>query len=346
MSDQRLQLLLAFGFGVVFVTTLIVLAVAIPNPPATTFYIFRVVIALAAAGVGAVIPGLLIVHVGKVVRAGGALGLFVLVYLINPPALIAPEDSDLVERGEIALQQGDQASSVTLFKQALTFNPTNWRAYSGIGRAYYSRYEYEKSAKAFRKAIELSENKEWAPIIGLAMTQEVTNIKESLNTLNSVMAMIPSGSPAFLTALFDRGRIEVSIWLQTEAPKSTTLVKDGAADLESFLDKGGFPTQWAYYHLACVNATESLDNSLTKNDRQTYQNKAHNLLLKSVNLLEQYRSQKAKYQQELMRSLLQGNLETHTPGDPILCPALVDYWAELKIDHDSLPLYMTKASTL
>ena len=41
------------------------------------------------AGVGAVIPGLISVTVSGVIRAGGAIALFVIVFWFNPPKLIA-----------------------------------------------------------------------------------------------------------------------------------------------------------------------------------------------------------------------------------------------------------------
>lgn len=86
------QLIAAFVFGCVFVIVLLVIALAIPEPTAQQMFIFRVVLALAAAGVGAVIPGFLDIN-GKIweisLRATGALALFVLIYRINPPGLAA-----------------------------------------------------------------------------------------------------------------------------------------------------------------------------------------------------------------------------------------------------------------
>src|SRR4029077_13817790 len=81
-------LLLAFAFGVVSLTAILVLAVAIPSPTVTQFESFRIVIALAAGGLAAVIPGLLDVRFGGTgrfaLRAGGALGVFVIVYFFSP----------------------------------------------------------------------------------------------------------------------------------------------------------------------------------------------------------------------------------------------------------------------
>lgn len=89
---MTLQLILAFVFGCIFVSVLLAIALVIPEPTTQQMFIFRVVLALAAAGVGAVIPGFLDVT-GKIweisLRATGALALFVLIYRINPPGLAA-----------------------------------------------------------------------------------------------------------------------------------------------------------------------------------------------------------------------------------------------------------------
>jgi len=90
LIQENWQKLTAFGCGILFVALMLIIAIAIPNPTATQWFVFRVVLALAAAGIGAVIPGLIVVNVSKVVRAGGAIALFVLVYLLNPPQLVLP----------------------------------------------------------------------------------------------------------------------------------------------------------------------------------------------------------------------------------------------------------------
>lgn len=87
---------LSFVFGTVFMATLLGIAVAImlrDRPvPSEAMFIFRVVLALAAGGVGAVLPGLINLQVGSagqvLIQAGGALALTVLVYLFNPPTQV------------------------------------------------------------------------------------------------------------------------------------------------------------------------------------------------------------------------------------------------------------------
>ena len=79
---------LAFIFGVVFVSVMLTVAVFIPNPTPFQQWLFRVVLALAAAGVGAVVPGMINVEwKDPKIRAAGAFALFVIVYLLNPPEL-------------------------------------------------------------------------------------------------------------------------------------------------------------------------------------------------------------------------------------------------------------------
>jgi len=83
----------AFTFGVTFFIVMLGVSVALPSPTETQWFVFRVILAAAAAGFGAVVPGLIIVHVGSRIRAGGAIALFVLVYAVNPPKLIErPQD--------------------------------------------------------------------------------------------------------------------------------------------------------------------------------------------------------------------------------------------------------------
>lgn len=92
MTNRSLQTLLAFVFGVLFLTAILILATLFPTPTKTQYEIFRIVIALAAGGVGAVVPGLLDLemnlgvteHQKLAIRAGGALAVFIIVYFYSP----------------------------------------------------------------------------------------------------------------------------------------------------------------------------------------------------------------------------------------------------------------------
>jgi hypothetical protein len=88
LMSKGTEKILAYAFGVVFVIVLLVLAVFIPKPTPFQYTVFRIVLALAAAGVAAVIPGFLQAKVGAFIRAGGALAVFIVVYFYSPVALV------------------------------------------------------------------------------------------------------------------------------------------------------------------------------------------------------------------------------------------------------------------
>ena len=77
--------------GLVFLVAILLVAIFITEPTSFQIWVFRVVMALAAASFGATIPGFLNINMplwGKgAIAAGGALALFVIVYQLNPPAL-------------------------------------------------------------------------------------------------------------------------------------------------------------------------------------------------------------------------------------------------------------------
>lgn len=78
-----------FAFGIAFIVVLLILAIFFPNPTPFQFEVFKTVLALAAAGVAALIPGLLNVDL-PAVRATGALAVLILVYKFSPAALVVP----------------------------------------------------------------------------------------------------------------------------------------------------------------------------------------------------------------------------------------------------------------
>jgi hypothetical protein len=96
------QVLIAFVFGGVFVVALIILAIAFPRPTSFQYTIFRSVMALAASGVAAMVPGFLTVDISEAtkvaIRAGGALAVFVVVYFFNPARLaLQPQDGPQID---------------------------------------------------------------------------------------------------------------------------------------------------------------------------------------------------------------------------------------------------------
>jgi hypothetical protein len=94
-SHQQLYVKLAFAFGVVFIAIILAIAVLIPEPTSFQFNIFKTVLALAGAGVAAVIPGILNVKISTWITAGGALAVFVVLFFYSPASLAVKDISVL-----------------------------------------------------------------------------------------------------------------------------------------------------------------------------------------------------------------------------------------------------------
>lgn len=82
--SKKVQQITAFIFGILFIITLISLAILLPEPTSFQYTVFRVVLSLAAAGCTAMIPGFIQVDISNSIRAGGALAIFITVYFYNP----------------------------------------------------------------------------------------------------------------------------------------------------------------------------------------------------------------------------------------------------------------------
>ncbi len=76
--------------GVASLAAILAAVLFVPCPSSAQFFVFRLILALGAAGIGSILPGFINIDSG-VAKAGGALGLFALVYLLNPAMLIADD---------------------------------------------------------------------------------------------------------------------------------------------------------------------------------------------------------------------------------------------------------------
>lgn len=87
------QIIVAFVFGVAFIVTMLILAIFFPRPEPFQYTVFRVTLSLAAGGVAAMIPGFIDLTINPsaalVIRAGGALAVFLVVYFRSPAALVS-----------------------------------------------------------------------------------------------------------------------------------------------------------------------------------------------------------------------------------------------------------------
>jgi hypothetical protein len=91
-GEIDIKALIAFVFGAIFIITILVFATVVKTPSPAEIWTYRVILALAAAGVAAILPGFIDIKYKTAVQAGGALGIFVLVLLMFPaPEAAAPK---------------------------------------------------------------------------------------------------------------------------------------------------------------------------------------------------------------------------------------------------------------
>jgi len=85
------QLVTGLIVGLIFALIILAAAIFIPNPTATQFFVFRGLFAVSLAAIAAIIPGLLNIE-SRIqqfsIRATGAIAVFIIVWLLNPPALV------------------------------------------------------------------------------------------------------------------------------------------------------------------------------------------------------------------------------------------------------------------
>jgi hypothetical protein len=113
--SKSTEKIIAFGFGVAFIATILVLAVKFPNPTAYQYTVFRTVLALAAGGAASMFPGFLQVEVNRWIRAGGALAVFVLVYFYTPATLAVDKLSSISQvAGPGSTQIGNNSGTIIL----------------------------------------------------------------------------------------------------------------------------------------------------------------------------------------------------------------------------------------
>ncbi|WP_165188231.1 DUF4019 domain-containing protein [Caulobacter soli] len=83
-GEIDVKALIAFVFGAIFIVTILVFTAVVRDPSPTAIWTYRVILALAAGGVAAILPGFIDVKYKTFVQAGGAIGVFVLVLVLFP----------------------------------------------------------------------------------------------------------------------------------------------------------------------------------------------------------------------------------------------------------------------
>jgi hypothetical protein len=90
-GEIDVKTLIAFVFGAIFIITILVFTAVVKDPSPTEVWTYRIILALAAAGVAAILPGFIDIKYKGFVQAGGAIGVFVLILLAFPAPDTAPK---------------------------------------------------------------------------------------------------------------------------------------------------------------------------------------------------------------------------------------------------------------
>jgi hypothetical protein len=141
LPAARWERIAIFVFGVVFLGVLLYIATS-QNLTGRAYEIVRIVIALAAAGIGSAIPGFLHVRINGAIRASGALALFVVVYFFSPPP--APVDPAPVEPANLSVPDPETSPD-----QAVT----SWFSLIDLWRYESS---WQSGAQAMKSALPLN----------------------------------------------------------------------------------------------------------------------------------------------------------------------------------------------
>lgn len=81
------ELVVGITFAVFFVIALLAISLYIPSPTLFQYGVFRIILALSAAGIAGVMSGFLAMdgtYKKTIIRIGGALSVFVLIFFFNP----------------------------------------------------------------------------------------------------------------------------------------------------------------------------------------------------------------------------------------------------------------------
>ena len=86
---KKSSLKTSIWLGIGLLAIILLLVIFIPCPSASQYFVFRIIIAIAAAGLATVIPGTLSIEIANGVKAGGALAIFAIIYFFDPASTVA-----------------------------------------------------------------------------------------------------------------------------------------------------------------------------------------------------------------------------------------------------------------
>jgi hypothetical protein len=157
-GEVDIKTLIAFVFGAIFIISILVFTAVVKDPSPTEIWTYRIILALAAAGVAAILPGFIDIKYKGFVQAGGAIGVFVLILLAFPApdptptkaAAAAPKEEVSASSPEFVWPTEDAEFAARKYVD-LVDNNKFLEAYEAIDKsAGYSWKSFEASYKLGR----------------------------------------------------------------------------------------------------------------------------------------------------------------------------------------------------
>jgi tetratricopeptide (TPR) repeat protein len=342
-NTQSFYTFLAFVFGFIFVVVLLVFAVAIPEPSEFQLFVFRTVLALAAAGVAAVVPGMLNVNIGNWLKASGAIAVFIVVYYVNPPELFTKTKmSALQDRASLALLSGNYSLARTLLTQAIALSPNDSTPVFDLAIAEFKSGNYSTAkdlfTTAFLKSGNRDEERDKTLLYDVSLIDESDKkYDDAIKNFQSILQSLSSTSPMYLDVIFSEGQVYLEEQLsqpKTINEKPTdSLIGNAETKFKEFLEQGGKPEHWAYYHLACIDAVLAETPKQQSTQSETEESNAIAYVDKAIDGIKSFNGRTAETHYEMIKQLLStGGFYKWPPGSPVECPPLKSLVLRLRPD--------------
>jgi len=331
------QIITIVVIGVLSLVGMVAIAIWFPEPTDFQLRVFQVVMATAAGGIGAILPGTFGLNL-RFAKGAGAIGLFVLVYWVNPPSV---QHKAMKTRAfESSMQLGDAALATPglyrvaehRYVEASRADPESPLPYNGLGRTYYKEGRFEHAAASYEKAFELSGHKDPTYLYSKANSELASSrLDNAAKTFEDAIKLSGSigGSELAKIIAYDLAAARFTQWRNAGSPLTSPYYDEAVKRFSLFLESGGYPKQWAQYNRACLRAMNAFKRPSTDPQAKNLRTSATDDLSAAVAEIRSFKGEHRPYHVKLIKSILtNSNAYKQQVGDPPGCPALVETWTK------------------
>ncbi|WP_181150030.1 tetratricopeptide repeat protein [Ensifer aridi] len=325
-NSPFLYILLAFAFGVVFVCSLLLFAIFFPVPTPFQEFVFRVVLSLAAAGVAAVLPGILNIRINSFVTAGGSLAVFCVVFWFNPPQLVTPlKAAELSDRAKLAILTGNYGLAKSLIQKAIELNPAEPNYVHALAQIEYHLGNYSTAKHFYERAYDVSGNtgktRDRSYLYTVSLIYEAQGkLDDAIANYEYIMVEVNKDTDIWKDVVFSQAQLHLKKALSSKFKHAS--LKAAEEKFRIFLESGGKPSHWARYHLACIHSTNAI-YSTNKIDSEQLEALSLKELNNTLAEIKDFKGKTAKDHYEMLRHLIKPvSFYPWMPGYPVDCPPL------------------------